>query len=158
MDVRCVFVWPFILWKVVDRWQLLVGLVGPVTPYSSAADQREREKEREQKRERCLKRSNRTRENRTRILSLKELYPAVIVSTGGYIPSWRQQAWQNDWFWSSIMASYECWVWLWGTIRATMADKTLSAPQRSEGPFHACPWAGRAAESWWPAGSLALVA
>lgn len=36
-----------------------------------------------------------------------------------------------------------------------MADKKLSAPQRSEGPFHACPWAVRAAESWWPAGSLA---
>ncbi|KAM7373161.1 hypothetical protein PAMP_008037 [Pampus punctatissimus] len=35
-----------------------------------------------------------------------------------------------------------------------MADKTLSTPQRSEGPFHACPGAGRAAESWWPAGSL----
>lgn len=83
--------------------------------------------------------------------------PAVIVSTGGYVPSWLQQAWQSDWFRSNIMASYECWVWLRGTIRATMADKTLSTPQRSEGPFHACPGAGRAAESWWPAGSLAPV-
>lgn len=35
-----------------------------------------------------------------------------------------------------------------------MADKTLSAPQRSEGPFHACSWAKTAAESWWPAGPL----
>lgn len=83
--------------------------------------------------------------------------PAVIVSTGGYVPSWLQQAWQSNWFRSSIMVSYECWVRLRGTIRATMADKTLSTPQRSEGPFHACPGAGRAAESWWPAGSLAPV-
>lgn len=35
-----------------------------------------------------------------------------------------------------------------------MADKTLSTPQRSEGPFHACSWAETAAESWWPAGPL----
>lgn len=35
-----------------------------------------------------------------------------------------------------------------------MADKTLSTPQRSEGPFHASPWAKTAAESWWPAGPL----
>lgn len=55
------------------------------------------------------------------------------------------------------MASHECWVRLWGTIKSTMADKTLSTPQRSEEPFHACPEAGRAAGSWWPAGSLALV-
>ena len=38
-----------------------------------------------------------------------------------------------------------------------MADKTLSTPQRSKGPFHACPGAGRATGSWWPAGSLASV-
>ncbi|TNN85686.1 hypothetical protein EYF80_003933 [Liparis tanakae] len=37
-----------------------------------------------------------------------------------------------------------------------MADKTLSTPQRSEGPFHAYPGAVRAAGSWWPAGSLAM--
>lgn len=35
-----------------------------------------------------------------------------------------------------------------------MADKTLSTPQRSEGPFHASSWAKTAAESWWPAGPL----
>lgn len=35
-----------------------------------------------------------------------------------------------------------------------MVDKTLSAPQRSEGPVRACPGAGRVAESWWPAGCL----
>lgn len=69
--------------------------------------------------------------------------------------TWLQQAWLSDWSRSSIMASYECWVRLQGTIRATMADKTLSTPQRSERSFHACPGAGRTAESWWPAGPLA---
>lgn len=33
-----------------------------------------------------------------------------------------------------------------------MLDKTLSTPWRTEGPFHACPGAGRATRSWWPAG------
>lgn len=91
------------------------------------------------------------------MLKLEWALPAVIASTGGHVPSWLQQAWLSDWFRSSIMVGYECWVRLRGTIRATMADKTLSTPQRSEGLFHACPAAGRAAESWWAAGSLAPV-
>lgn len=135
------------------------------TPYSPAAEQKKRRGWEEQRGER---RDQKTERKKLREVEEQErpkpespvsesdwALPAVIVSTGGYIPSWLQQAWQSDWFRSSIMAGYECWVWLQGTIKATMADKKLSAPQRSEGPFHACPWAGRAAGSWWPAGSSA---
>lgn len=135
------------------------------TPYSPAADQKERERERERaggvegRQKRSENRREVTEPESTKpespVSESERALPAVIVSTGGYVPSWLQQAWQSDWFRSNIMASYECWVWLRGTIRATMADKSLSTPQRSEGPFHACPGAGRAAESWWPAGSLA---
>ncbi len=169
MDVRCVFVWPFILWKV-DRWRPLVGLEGPVNPIrSSSWPERKRKRARgvggaEGRQKRSVNRKKlkeKWQSWRTKLESpvceCERALAAVIVSTGGFVPSWLQQAWRSDWFRSSIMASYECWVWLRGTIRATMADKTLSAPQRSEGPFHACPGAERAAESWWPAGSLAPV-
>lgn len=170
MDVRCVFVWPFILWKV-DRWRLLVGLQGPVNPIQSSSWAGKKRRGRGWEEQRGERRDQKTERKKLREVEEVEeqerpkpespvsesdwALPAVIVSTGGYIPSWLQQAWQSDWFRSSIMAGYECWVWLQGTIKATMADKKLSAPQRSEGPFHACPWAGRAAGSWWPAGSSA---
>lgn len=33
------------------------------------------------------------------------------------------------------MTGHECWVWWWEPIRASMADKTLSTPRSSNGPF-----------------------
>lgn len=33
------------------------------------------------------------------------------------------------------MTGHECWVWWWEHIRTSMADKTLSTPRSSNGPF-----------------------